>query len=610
MGYRIIEEEEDLQGFRIMPEVPGQGVSQPLPDVGMFSAAGQQAQQAFRDVVGTRPGFDDPSVLQGVRDIPVVGGPLAALSDITVKGLEGVGGLAAGAGTGLASIGGDIAAALSGEEPGTMRRAAVSASEDPALALLSGNIPAAAAGIPLALSRAAGTSKKIAGAPRAVKPGKVWESTQEFVNKKIDKIAPPEKILSDQLELAFTGDKMTPDVIRQRAMEFQQRTGRPATLLDISGDNTKQLFSTAGREIGEGREVLENYRKTKLANQTQTVQDIAEGTLTKNKRNYFEEIGSLERQMKSVSSELYDAAHAETVTLTDDFSNILNSNFGRQAIDNAQEILRLEKGESMSDLGLVGNVRTGYKFSDEVSVKLLDYVKRGMDDVIEGYRDPTTQVLNLNATGRAQNKAKIAFLQSIDEASPTYKAARDAYAGPASFKTALTDGRNIFKTKQTPEMIKERMAGLGQSEKDLYRSGAMRAMMDKMQSGIVDSNRIREFVKKENVQDRLTALFDGDAQMSKRFIDQLEAEAEQIATLQRVSPNIGSQTVRELSGQRAFGIPTKGNVAQDLIARVWNNFRSNRSLENRQIVNKEIADLAIRPIDEEFFQILAQMKGN
>jgi hypothetical protein len=53
-----------------------------------------------------------------------------------------------------------------------------------------------------------------------------------------------------------------------------------------------------------------------------------------------------------------------------------------------------------------------------------DYVKRGMDDVIEGYRDAVTGKLNLDTEGRAINNTLRSFHQAFDAANPDYAAAR------------------------------------------------------------------------------------------------------------------------------------------------------------------------------------------
>ncbi|MGJ3625947.1 hypothetical protein AB5I41_01420 [Sphingomonas sp. MMS24-JH45] len=52
------------------------------------------------------------------------------------------------------------------------------------------------------------------------------------------------------------------------------------------------------------------------------------------------------------------------------------------------------------------------------SMQTIDYAKRGMDDVLERYRNPLTNRLELSDAGRAQNLVKNQFLQEADRLVP------------------------------------------------------------------------------------------------------------------------------------------------------------------------------------------------
>lgn len=71
------------------------------------------------------------------------------------------------------------------------------------------------------------------------------------------------------------------------------------------------------------------------------------------------------------------------------------------------------------------------------TTQTLDYVKRGMDDVLEQKRNPLTGRLVLDEAGRAQNQVRGQLLSEVDRLNPDFAAARQAYAGPMESRDAL-----------------------------------------------------------------------------------------------------------------------------------------------------------------------------
>jgi hypothetical protein len=72
----------------------------------------------------------------------------------------------------------------------------------------------------------------------------------------------------------------------------------------------------------------------------------------------------------------------------------------------------------------------------------LDYVKRGMDDVLEQQRNPITGRLQLDEAGRAQNGVRGQLLSENDRLNAPFAQARAAYAGPVQARDALTRGQD------------------------------------------------------------------------------------------------------------------------------------------------------------------------
>jgi hypothetical protein len=99
----------------------------------------------------------------------------------------------------------------------------------------------------------------------------------------------------------------------------------------------------------------------------------------------------------------------------------------------------------------------------------LDYVKRGMDDVLEAQRNPITGRLQLDEAGRAQNGVLRSLLGENDRLNPDFADARAAYAGPASARDALSRGSDAVSlspnelgmqiSNQTPEQLAQMQLG-------------------------------------------------------------------------------------------------------------------------------------------------------
>lgn len=116
-----------------------------------------------------------------------------------------------------------------------------------------------------------------------------------------------------------------------------------------------------------------------------------------------------------------------------------DANGARQALLDAREALRT------ADTSLAGTPAAGTaQVSRQYTPQTLDYVKRGLDDVVEQFRDPVTRRLNLDEAGRAINDVRANFVSEVDALNPAYAQARQAYQGPARERDALQLGRQAI----------------------------------------------------------------------------------------------------------------------------------------------------------------------
>src|SRR3546814_14197966 len=94
--------------------------------------------------------------------------------------------------------------------------------------------------------------------------------------------------------------------------------------------------------------------------------------------------------------------------------------------------LAAHEGRAPNDRGLTWDMGGNVILTRSPSPQTIDLVKRGVDDVLEGYRDRTSGRLNLDEGGRAVEGLRQRYLGEADRLYPdTYPQDRAAFAGPA-----------------------------------------------------------------------------------------------------------------------------------------------------------------------------------
>lgn len=179
----------------------------------------------------------------------------------------------------------------------------------------------------------------------------------------------------------------------------------------------------------------------------------------------------------------------------------------------------------------------------------LDYVKRGLDDVIESQRDKVTGRLNLDEAGHAINGVRAQLLQEVDRLNPAYGQARAAYAGPASQRAALTQGQNAQNVH--PDVVTQALARLSPSELPQYQLGFRSGMMDKANNAQLSANPFDRVYGTPQQQQRIATVFPEQGAIA-RFAQQAQMERNLARTNTEVMG--GSQTAgRQVADQQFEG---------------------------------------------------------
>jgi hypothetical protein len=144
----------------------------------------------------------------------------------------------------------------------------------------------------------------------------------------------------------------------------------------------------------------------------------------------------------------------------------------------------------------------GFALKAVPNVRQWDYIKRGLDSVIDAHRDSITG--KLDTMGRAVDQLRREMLGELDKAVPTFARARQVFAGDAALLDALRDGQGAW--RMTPEELASAVKGLNPSEGEMFRLGAANALRERL-SGMPDgADKARAAFGNPSIRDKIKML--------------------------------------------------------------------------------------------------------
>jgi hypothetical protein len=201
------------------------------------------------------------------------------------------------------------------------------------------------------------------------------------------------------------------------------------------------------------------------------------------------------------------------------------------------------------DFAVTGMGQDGEPVVSKVpNMRLLDSAKRGLDEILEGYRDKTTGRLVLDQRGRAIDQVRQAFVGELDRLNPAYKAARASWSGPSQSIDAMKAGADIF--NRSPEEVAERFARLSPNDKEFYRLGVADKLRERIAKTGVGGDEAKAIIKNNWTQSQLRPIFDSQEHFN-RFIDAATTESKMFDTAFRLKG--GSHTAERLAADHQFG---------------------------------------------------------
>lgn len=394
---------------------------------------------------------------------------------------------------------------------------------------------------------------------------------------------------SDPLSIAE--EEVANAVSRQQSgAEFAP--GKPSMLADQP--RVRDLGEVVGQSPGKGRDIAEErLTERQMAQHDRVTEDVRGAT---GKENVFEEAQRLDDEARAAAKPLYDEFYARGPMTSETLEQILATPAGKRALNRARET--------------AANDRVDIDTLNPRDPRVLDYVKRALDDEIEAARDPITRRIETNE-GRAVEQVRRAFVEEVDTlSSGTYARAREAYRGPARLKSAMEDGQKAINWQ--PEEIARRMAELTPAEQRMFQLGFGRAMQNKIGSVPDGGDSARRLVGNPAIRDKVAAVV--GPERAEELFKRLRDERQFYETFNTVLR--GSPTARRLAAmadaQEGMTIQdlaelSRGNMVSPIVRRLgmW---MGNRLRGRNERVREHIAKIIFDPDPQNQLRHIAALR--
>lgn len=329
----------------------------------------------------------------------------------------------------------------------------------------------------------------------------------------------------------------------EAALQRASDLGVPASMADVSHN----VNTLAGQSIRRSPTAAGMARDV-LGRRSQGQIDRFRGAVERDLgpvENIPQRSEDLIAQARAAAGPLYDAAYAAPGATTLDIADLLARPSMGSALSRAGR-LAAEEGRDPRALGFAFDGLGNATSIEAPSWQTLDYVKRGLDDVVQSNRNAGAG--RLDTEGRAVNDTLQQLLARMDQMNPDYAAARAAYSGPMRERDALQAGVDALRS--SPNQLSVDMARAAPSQADQMRLGA--------QSGLVENaERLRNSsnpfgtLNTPAMEQRLAALYPDAGDDVARLLAHRDLEMQLAGSTNRLVGN--SMSAERIAADQAFG---------------------------------------------------------
>ena len=311
---------------------------------------------------------------------------------------------------------------------------------------------------------------------------------------------------------------ITPDEMLARMQQSQV----PLSMADVGGipmqrlaravvtqegpGSERAVSALTERQAGRGDRLVNAFRQyvSPMDDATQTIDDIIKARAAQGAPDY-------------------QAAMETAPQWTSGLERMAKDPLIQRGLARGREIMRIEanaRGTTFDPNDYILNserrISSGYGMPKEIqrnmlevpNMRALQAAKIGLDDILEGYRDPVTQRLNLDQRGRAINELRRSFLNELEKVNPAYAEANRNWGAATDLKNAVDRGRSFL--RGDIDLNERAIASLTPAEKAMFRVGAARELRRQVETTRGTNDALRKFFGTTEQTRRLRALFDSN----------------------------------------------------------------------------------------------------
>jgi len=371
----------------------------------------------------------------------------------------------------------------------------------------------------------------------------------------------------------------------QRVQEGLRTGASNTTIGDVSGIGGQRLARAAANVPGPASKAADDFVAARVSGRGEQLQEAADAV---GPNRFYDVLEKLTASQNRASKPLYDEAFAPVsdkagrvyAQWDERLQRFLDDPIIQQGMAKG---IRTQQLESLADDVPFNFQEYAVKGFDDVgrliiegtpNLRAMDAAKRGLDDILESYRDKLTGKLQLDEYGRAVNRVRKSLVKKLDDITTdetgrsAYREARAAYSGPAKIKDAAFMGRRFMRGDE--EVGRKTFDKLSEPEQQSFLLGVRREL-----SGIINRDTqaaTGKFAdKKEDLWQRLKNVLPEDKYNALK--GGMEKITGQTQFERFINPRGGSQTtplkedIAELATVPSFMSEALGQLGQGNVVR-------------------------------------------
>ena len=285
-----------------------------------------------------------------------------------------------------------------------------------------------------------------------------------------------------------------------RLAMIRQNNYKPETIIELGGENTRRLADIVAQYPGASQ-VARSLSEERIGGAPQRITQDFRQALQVN-ADAFDLADDLIRTRTAQADPLYKRAYQEGGVIEDPrIDKFMKIPQFQDAYRTARRLAALDGIDLPPDPTKMGQVG-GF------DLMTLDYIKRGLDDVLYVGKMPTSGIGKTEMGKLKQRRNE--FVAVIDEVGPaSYREARRAFAGPTEVIDAIEQGQKF--TKVDPRQLRRTYDGLTPAEQEGFRIGVYDAVREAVDKGTDGHDVLRRVWSSQQKRDQLAAFIGPDA---------------------------------------------------------------------------------------------------